>query len=60
MDGGVIDADAALGHHLLKVPQAQPIGQVPAHAQQDDRPVELSAFELDHLHLKLLQVPSSV
>ena len=32
MDSGVIDADAALGHHFFKIAQAQAIGQVP-----DDR-----------------------
>ena len=31
----MIDRNAALGHHLLKITQAQIVGQIPAHAQQD-------------------------
>lgn len=44
----MIDADAALGHHLLQIAQAQPIGQVPANAKQDDGSIEMATFE----HLK--------
>jgi hypothetical protein len=36
VDCRMIHADAALGHHLLQIAKAQPIGQVPANAQQDD------------------------
>ena len=32
----VPDRDAALDHYLLKIPQAEIVGQIPAHAQQDD------------------------
>ena len=35
MDGGVVDRNAPLGHHLLKITQAQIVGQVPAHTKQD-------------------------
>jgi hypothetical protein len=34
MQGGMIDEDAALGHHLFDVAKAQGVGCVPAHAQQ--------------------------
>lgn len=45
MDRGMIDADAALGHHFLEVSQAQIVGQIPTNAQQDDRLVEMAALE---------------
>jgi hypothetical protein len=48
VNGGVIDGDAALGHHLLKVPQAEIVGQIPAHAEQDHRTIKMPALE----HLK--------
>jgi hypothetical protein len=35
MDGGMIDRDAALGHHFLEISQAQIIGQIPPDAHQD-------------------------
>jgi hypothetical protein len=35
VNGGVIDGDAALRHHLFEISQAQVIGQVPPDAQQD-------------------------
>ncbi len=34
VDGRVIDRDAALGHHLLKIAQAEIVGQVPPDAEQ--------------------------
>ena len=45
MDGSMVDGDAALGHHLFKVSEAQIIGQVPLDAQQDHRAIEMAAFE---------------
>src|SRR5919107_3225400 len=45
MNGSVIDGDAALSHHLLQVPQAQFVSQVPADAQQDHRAIKMTAFE---------------
>ena len=46
MNGGMIDADATLGHHFFQVAQAQPIGQVPADAKQDDRLIEMAALNI--------------
>ena len=45
----MIDEDAALGHHLLDVPQAQRIGRVPTHADQHH--VQREGHPLDHLAL---------
>src|SRR6478736_1031249 len=44
----MVDADAALGHHLLQVAQAQAVGQIPANTQLDHRSVDMTALE----HLK--------
>jgi hypothetical protein len=43
MDGRVIDSNAAFGDHLLKLPQAQVVSQIPPHAEQDHRSVNLLA-----------------
>ncbi|MER9338881.1 hypothetical protein NKJ06_34065 [Mesorhizobium sp. M0293] len=45
----MIDAQAAFGHHLFQIAQAEIVGQVPAHAQQDHRLVEMTALEHDKL-----------
>jgi ABC-type proline/glycine betaine transport system permease subunit len=45
VDCRMIDADGALGHHLLQIAQAQPIGKVPANAKQDDGSIEMAALE---------------
>jgi TfoX/Sxy family transcriptional regulator of competence genes len=50
MNGCVVDGDAALGHHLLEIPQAQAVGQVPLNAEQDNRSVKMPAFEHATLH----------
>ncbi len=36
MDGGMVHRHASFGHHLFQIAQAQAIGQIPPHAQQDD------------------------
>jgi hypothetical protein len=41
----VVDGDAALGHHLLKVSQAQIVGQILPDAEQDDRSIKLPTLE---------------
>ena len=41
----MVDRDAALGHHLLKIPQAEIVGQIPPDAEQDHGLVELAALE---------------
>jgi hypothetical protein len=45
MYGRVIDSDAALGHHLLQVPQAQIVGQVPPDAEQDHGSIKMPALK---------------
>jgi hypothetical protein len=45
MDGGMVNGDASLGHHLLKIPQAEAVSQIPSHTQQDHRAIEMTAFE---------------
>jgi hypothetical protein len=44
----VIDGDAALGHHLLKVPVADTVAAVPANAEQDDLGQKPAALEHRH------------
>lgn len=39
----MVDADAALGHHLFQIAQAEIVGQVSAYAQQDHRTVKMTA-----------------
>jgi hypothetical protein len=38
MDRGVVDGNAALGHHLLQVPEAQIVSQIPP-----DLPLKISS-----------------
>lgn len=40
MNGRVIDGNTPLGHHLFQITQAQPVGQVSAHAKQDHQLVD--------------------
>ena len=35
----------ALGHHLHEITKAEFVPQIPAHAEHDDLPVEMAAFE---------------
>jgi hypothetical protein len=53
MHRGVIDHNAALGHHLLNMAQAQRVRRVPPHAHQHHldrvvKPLEYLAQRLDH------------
>jgi hypothetical protein len=41
----MIDAEATLAHHLLKVPVGELIPAIPADAQKDDGRLEVSPFE---------------
>jgi hypothetical protein len=41
----MVNGDTALGHHLLKIAQAQVVSQIPPHAEQDHGFVELPALE---------------
>lgn len=49
VDGGVIDGDAALDHHLLEIPQAQVIGQVPPDAQLDNERSKWQPLKIIHV-----------
>jgi hypothetical protein len=44
-DGGVVDGDASLGHHLFEISEAQAVSEIPPHAEQDYRSIELPALE---------------
>ena len=35
VDRGVVDVNAALGHHLFQITQAEIVSQIPTDAQQD-------------------------
>jgi hypothetical protein len=41
----MVNGDTALGHHLLKIPQAQIVSQIPPDTEQDHGFVELPALE---------------
>jgi hypothetical protein len=45
MHGRVVDRDPSLSHHLLQVPEAEIIGQIPADAEQDHRSIKMPALE---------------
>src|SRR5688500_13564567 len=45
VNGCVVDRDAARGHHLFKVSQAQIVSQIPPNAEQDHGSVEMPALE---------------
>ena len=44
----MINLDAVLCHHFLKLTVADRIGHIPANAPQDDVPLKMTALELDH------------
>ena len=46
----MIDGEAPLGHHLLQVPQAQIVSQIPPHAEQDHGSIKMPALEHRVLH----------
>jgi hypothetical protein len=63
-DGGMCQRQTTLGHHLGQVSQAQFEPKVPAHAQNNDLAVEVSAREqllqaLQLLHCRHLPVPGT-
>src|SRR5512144_556571 len=51
VNSGMIHLNATLFHHVLQVPIAERIGQVPANTQQDDIFFEAVAFEINHTGL---------
>jgi hypothetical protein len=50
VDGRMIDGDTPLGHHLLQVPQAQIVSQIPPDTEQDHGSIEMPALEHRLLH----------
>jgi hypothetical protein len=46
-DGGVIDMQSPLQHHLFKIPIAQRIAPIPADAQPNDISLEATSFKGD-------------
>jgi len=57
----MVDRHAALGDHFLQIPQAQPVGQVPAYAQHDQRALEMATLEQQSLPRKpKLRQPSHI
>jgi hypothetical protein len=45
VNGRMVDGDAPLSHHLLQVPQAQIVSQIPPHAEQDYGSIKMPALE---------------
>ena len=45
MDRRMVDRDAAFGHHLFQIPQAQIVSQIPPHAEQDHGSIKMPALE---------------
>ena len=48
IDRGMVDLDAPFFHHLLELTVADRICDVPAHAPEDDVPLKMAAFKIDH------------
>jgi hypothetical protein len=44
-DRRVRQGEPAFGHHLDEITKAEFVPQIPAHAEHDDRSVEMAAFE---------------
>lgn len=42
---GMVQRDAALGHHFFQIAKAQIVSQVPSNTQKDDGLIEMAAFE---------------
>jgi hypothetical protein len=51
VNAGMINFDAALFHHLLQIPIAERIGQIPADTDQDEVLFKSVAFEANHVGL---------
>ena len=49
-DRRVRQIDAALGHHLDDIPEAQLIPETPTHTEKDDLPGEMAGFDPDRSH----------
>jgi hypothetical protein len=44
----MLDLDASFFHHLLELAVADRVRDIPAHAPEDDLPLKMTAFEIDH------------
>jgi len=44
----MVDLDASFFHHLLELAVADRVRNIPAHAPEDDLPLKMTAFEIDH------------
>jgi hypothetical protein len=53
----MVEGHAALLHHLLKVPVAQRIGDVPADADQDHLDRKAHTFEVEHVDSSWIRAP---
>lgn len=51
IDTRVVDVHAALRHHLLQIPIAQRVSQIPADTGQDDVLFKSVSFEVNHVGL---------
>jgi hypothetical protein len=52
VDRGVIDVQSSLAHHLLQIPVAQWIPEVPADAEQNEISLEVTPFECLEVSMK--------
>src|SRR5277367_262858 len=44
----MVDRDTSFFHHLLELAVADWVRHIPAHAPEDDLPLKMTAFEIDH------------
>src|SRR6185312_633107 len=58
IDRGMVDLDAPFFHHLLELPVADRICDVPAYAPEDDVPLKMAAFKIDHRGLSPSEAPA--
>jgi hypothetical protein len=55
----MVDLNASFFHHLLELAVADRLRHVPAYAPQDDLPLKMTAFEIDHCGAPRRQRPPS-
>src|SRR5205823_390870 len=58
IDRGMVDLDAPFFHHLLELTVADRICDVPAYAPEDDVPLKMAAFKIDHRGLSSSEAPA--
>jgi len=59
VDQRMVDRHAALSHHLFKVPIAQWVRRIPAHASQDSIDRKTYPLEVEHVGSPRLWAPQS-